>query len=279
MTDEDRPKEYWHALLPLSPTKSEHQGIGETLAHIEVQLREGGKAHLCLLGHHGHVNSIAVAHRSDLDPEISRRAVSKLFEHAFAVLSLTYSNQIDVIHTAEGYVTMGYYSETEIPGEVGVQIRPPDFAPNEQFSPQNVMNVLAESSAHRAALCALSESQRPSTPRHYRFLSLVRALELMVPLQNDRDDWLDRYQLQFAATGVSGMLFRNYVPRLRNRCAHGVGRGTEDPIVSIGLEHGEPVAATFKVLEKATFDKMFDLTTLRGNPPHVSDSAAEAAAS
>ena len=92
----------------------------------------------------------------------------------------------------------------------------------------------------------LAEAQVQSLPVHYSVLSLMRAIELLWPEDKDRNAILDAREEEFATIGISDQLFRNALPRIRNRCAHGRGRGREEPFV--GLGYSSPLYPLAKLL-------------------------------
>jgi hypothetical protein len=48
----------------------------------------------------------------------------------------------------------------------------------------------------------------------------------------DRKAVYERFEGNFAAIGISARPFRNAMPEIRNRCAHGWGNGAPEPFVA-----------------------------------------------
>ena len=255
----EEPKEYWHLFLPITPLKAaDESDKSRRLTETTINIDDRYTLWMSYIGRDKRIDAIVISYRY-CDKHAVEPHVRQAFDHAFAVLVLALGEQIGVVHAMDDLMMIGSFSDERWPSEFpfGITINPS----SEIIEPKarQAAAMFSTTIGYRAAVGALSEAHTLSIPKHYRFLSLVRALELLFPLERERKSWLDRYQLPFEVAANTTREFKGYVLELRKRCAHGVGRGTSDPIVSLGMAGGSEVQAAFNTLMQAVSDRIVEV--------------------
>lgn len=254
----EEPKEYWHVFLPLMPLASaEEQKDIRRVTERTVRTKDELELWVCLMGCSERLDAIAISYRHN-DEEKCLPWVSRLFDHAYASLVMAYNPLIRALYTPEGFLTFGRFSDDKLPKKWDVVIGWNEPLGNSGINPQKVFDLMFSTIGQREAIGALSEANRPYIPKHYRFLSLVRSLELLIPDKKDRREWLERYDGKFQEASKTAKKFQNFVEELRNRCAHGVGTGTPDPIISLGMNGSPDMNAAFDTLIQAVTEKIVE---------------------
>jgi len=223
---------YFHHFLPLHPPVPESELANVQCLHeIPAQTETCEQFMIRLLGRPHTIDIIAVTFPIEFEIGKRGRLIEKVGNHMLAVLRLTYDSHADVLRTGDGFLNLAMESNESVPSYPAAIT----FQVNENHvaDVRNVAALFCETGAKdKAALIALlAEAQTPTIPLHYKILSLVRALEMLFPKEIEREEWLDRYEDRFASVNVSSMRFRNALPAIRARCAHGVSRGGDSPLV------------------------------------------------
>ncbi len=262
-TGEEKP--YWHCFWPLSPPPADHREV-KLLASMKMTSKYGWDWHIGLLGRGKVIDVLGVSVPADFmrTGRPYQELVSGALGRTFAAVSLVYSAETKLLtFDGENVISAGMYSDQELPQLYPLEITlPQPSLPN--WDLQSLLIFAAHDELPAAAVSALSEALRLDIPRHYRLLSLCRALELLIPNDRERSQWLDAYEDEFRALNVDLKRFRNYLPQLRNRCAHGqVSR--EPPI--FGIVSGGVPTGVFDLLTKAVIAKLNETSGLQIVPP------------
>lgn len=265
--EEDKP--FWHCFWPLSPPPPDHKEV-RLLASAKVASEHGWDWHICLLGRETIIDVLGVSVPASFmrSGQPYHDLVGGALNRAFAAASLVYSPTIRLLSLGdEQFMSLGMFSDNELPKAYGVQITmPAPSRPN--WDPTSLLTFAAHTEIPADAVGALSEATRGDIPRHYRFLALCRALELLIPADRQRSNWLERYEDEFRALEIDPKRFRNYVPQLRNRCAHGLV-GQERAIFGVASS-GVPTEV-FNLLMKAVVDRLSELSGERIFSPERSE--------
>lgn len=172
----------------------------------------------------------------------------QIVETALASIRLTYDQDAQPEYTTNGFMNLMTQTDDPEP-EYGFPIQITHNA-DWRLNINNVMGVFGDihgkGKADIAAL--LAESLVSSLPPHYAVLSLVRAIELLWPVEADLHAILNAREAEFAALEISQRPFRNALPELRNKCAHAHGRGRGEPEPWVGLGYNNPVVRPLKLL-------------------------------
>lgn len=260
---DDEGKPYWHCFWPLLPPPPDRTAI-KLLASVEMASDEGWRWHACLMGRQDTIDVLAVSvpadfmRREDEFQALAGGALNRLFGAA----SVIYSSHIKLISMREdGFLSFGCFSDDQLPRSYPIEITLPQPWPLRNWDLASILNLMAHTADHGDALAALSEAMRADIPRHYRFLALYRALELLIPDKPTLTAWLDRYEEAFRALAMDPKLFRNFAPQLRARCAHGAGIGRERAI--FGVISSEVAPEVFDLLLEAVLDKLAEIAGFR----------------
>lgn len=273
-TDVER-KEFWHALWPLSPPPPDNKAV-QLLASAEMTATEGWRWHIFLLGRPGVIDVIGASFPAYvmLSGEPFHHYASEALNRAFAAASMVYSSDIKLLELSAGkYISLGQYSDDELPQGYGVHIQMPEFEPNWDLA--SLLHLATAEGISTEILSVLSEATDTAIPRHYRFLSLCRALELLVSTARDRTAWLERYEADFRALNVDPKRLRNFIPELRNRCAHGTAGeqraifGRIERSVAVAT-HGVPTTM-FNLMMRLVIEKLCEVAQVQIRPPVLVD--------
>ena len=223
---------YFHHFLPLYPPVPLGELANVTSLHeIEFRTKTGHSMVIRLLGRPHTIDVIAVSAGTDVPSEKRSEWIKLIGNHMIAVLRVTYDVNADVIRNQDGIFNLCTESDDPVPDytvaiEAGVHL-------DHIIDVNNIGGVFCSTMTPEKMpiMALLAEAQTPSIPVHYKILSLIRALEIMLPADKDRYEWLDRYEGPFSALNVSKRPFRNALHELRTKCAHGVSRGDGKPFV------------------------------------------------
>lgn len=252
-----------HHFLPLAPPVA-----GEELPRVK-KLEEanyitkcGHTLKVCLLGRSHTIDVISVSIPEGAPQDRRGKWIREIMEHMLTVLRLCYMPNVDVIRvSADGWINLMNQTDGEdpkYPAEINVKLNT-DYTVNTR----NIMGVFAETSRPAIAipLALMAEGGVPSIPLHYQVLSLVRALEFLFPDKDKREERLERYQADFASIGASKRAFRNALPELRTRCAHGVSRGGALPLTGLGFNE-EKLRAVLGLLRRVATDAVREIHSI-----------------
>lgn len=231
-------------------------------------------------GEPGHIDVLGVSVPSWFmrSEEPYHRLVSDALSRLLAAASISYSTQVRPVLAGDDgdFISVGYFSAEPVPSAYGIGITLPEGLPH-RWDLNGLLTLAAQTAEHSDALAALREAMRPEIPRHYRFLALYRALELLIVDKKKRSKWLDRYENEIRRLDLDPQAFRNYAPRMRARCAHGADIGRERGI--FGIVSGGVPREPFDLLLQAVLDRLGELTNMKmfvQKPEHAtSDALAE----
>ncbi len=229
---------YEHHFTPLHPLTEEERGALQVMATINFDTRADHKLMVRLLGTSSSIDVIAVT-----IPTVARDAperlkwMTQIVETAITALRLSGDPETQPLFVEEGFFNCMYESDDPEPTcPITFQYhRHPEYKVN-VGSILGIWGAIANKRVNSIA-ALLAEAQVPSLPPHYAVLSLIRAIELLWPDAGLRTAALDSRQEEFAALGISTRLFRNALPEIRSRCAHGQGRGEAAPYFGIGYNN------------------------------------------
>jgi hypothetical protein len=165
--------------------------------------------------------------------------MKQIVEGALSAIRLSVDREAAPLFTGDGFINLMYQSDDPEP-RFQFEIA---FPRNPEYS-LNINHVLGvfgaicnRTLAPIAAL--LAEGQVPTIPPHYRVLSLIRAIELLYSDERELSGALDHFQYHFTKLAISDQPFRNALPQLRTRCAHGRSRGRTNPEPFVGIGYNE----------------------------------------
>jgi hypothetical protein len=263
--------DYRHNLVLLTPPVSrEDRPLVVPMMLAFVDLPNGLRMLVHLLGRLHTIDAIAVTIPSAVPEEPRVRFLHTIFDHMISALRLSYDPACELIRF-DDFVQLGvcYEDDNAIPS-LNVHI---DLSISAEFrvqtDPIKDLFLRTYSPALRDIIALFAEGSSPHIPPQYRLLSLIRALELLEPDVRQRENHLDRFETEFAQTKFSTRLFRNAIPELRNRCAHGLSRGSPNPIVGLGLAHQEqlnPVVAIIRTIVAQLLDEKHQIQLNRIEP-------------
>ncbi|WP_442782884.1 hypothetical protein [Collimonas fungivorans] len=238
---------YFHHFLPLSPPVSleELENI-RCLQEIAFETRTRDKLMIRLLGRPHTIDVIAVTVPYSAPIDQRGKWIEQIGNHMISTLRLTYDATADVVRNGDGFLNLCTETDDSQPTyTAAIKLQCND---NHIVNVQNVASFFCDTlgAAKAPIISLLAEAQTPAIPTHYKVLSLIRALEVLFPIEQERFAWLDRYESQFAAIEISRRCFRNALPELRTKCAHGVSRGGSGPLVAqaYGELQGMPLLLT-----------------------------------
>lgn len=162
-------------------------------------------------------------------------------ENAITALRLTVDQEASPLFMGDGFINLMYESvdaEPSYPAEISFQ-RNPAYRLDKDCIVK-AYDVVNRDRQLALVAALLAEGQVPSIPPHYRVLSLIRAVELLYPEKLERSAALSAYEQEFAGLGISHQQFKNAIPQLRTRCAHGRSRGRSNPEPFVGIGYNEP---------------------------------------
>lgn len=166
--------------------------------------------------------------------------MKQIMEGAITAIRLTVDPEALPLLVGDGFVNLMYQADEPEPRYQVVM----GFRRNQEYrlDINNVFGVFCMISNRTLAPIAalLAEGQVPTIPPQYRILSLIRAIELLYPAEGDRRVALERFEEHFVDLKLSDRPFRNALPELRTRCAHGRSRGREIPDPFVGIGYNEP---------------------------------------
>lgn len=269
--DPSEEKAFWHAMWPLSPPPPRTEDV-KLLASAQFEATEGWTWRIFLMGRPGSaVDVIGASFPTEVmkSGERFQRYAGDALNRAFSALSSVVSSETRLLEVSSGqYFSFGMYSDAELPQTYGIHIQMPSREVN--WDLHSVMRFVSTETISTEFLSVLSEATHEAIPRHYRFLSLCRALELLIPADRERSQWLENYERDFRALDVDLKRFRNYVPELRNRCAHGKA-GTRTAFFGhVGPSKAVPTSV-FNLLMRAVIDKVAEVSAVQLSPPVLND--------
>ena len=232
---------YEHHFLPLHPpldgdsyARLESQGL------IEFQTKSGHTLHIRFLCLEEQVRVIAISLPENAAAHADKSIwMKQIIDCVIAAIRLSVDREASPIAMPQGFLNMMYFSDDPEPRYR--MVIDPVLNPDYRLDIRKVLGVFGV--IHHRQLAPISallaESQLPSLPPHYQILSLVRALELLYPDEADRGAALDRFEAPFAALHIGRGRFRNALPEIRTRCAHGRSRGRTNPEPFVGIGYNE----------------------------------------
>ena len=229
---------YVHHFLPLHPPLSSAlaKQVG-CLIKIPAKDKDGVVFSISLLGRPHSIDVIALTFTQGALPADASSCIAHVGNHMISCLRVCYDPAIDVVRIGDdGFLNAAMESDDEVPVyPLGVTV---EYNNSYRSNVDNIANVFRNTARkkYRQIISLLAEAQTPQIPTHYKILSLIRALELLLPNEAERSKFLSNYQDEFEKTKVSNKQFKNALPELRTRCAHGESRGGADPFVSPAYE-------------------------------------------
>ena len=241
---------YEHHFMPLDPppASAEEREAVTTLATLNYDTLAGETLVVRFMG----TTALGVQTMAVTLPEAVRDHADRnkwfrqIMETSVASIRLSYDPNAQPFFTGTGFLNVMYESDDPEPSyPLVIQ---PTVNPNWRLNENHVLGVFGaiHGKVKSDVAALLAEAQVHSLPVHYSVLSLMRAIELLWPEVEDRNVILDAREEEFAAIAISDQLFRNALSRIRNRCAHGRGRGRDEPFV--GLGYNSPLYPLKKLL-------------------------------
>jgi len=255
-------KKYFHHFLPFTPGVPEGEvGDVRCLQEMIYETETDGPLTVHLLGRKQSVDVVAVSIPTAIDDEKHLNWIQKIGNHMFATLRLTYTPFVDICRTTNGFLNMGQESDKACPDYEVILIHSPHGQSIENIDAANIAAVFCQTANKEMTpiIALLAEAISPWIPMHYKILSIVRALEILIPKENERFSWLDRYhdgENGYQSTKFNSQLFRNALPAIRTRCAHGGSRGKEAPFVGQAYADSSELHPVYSLLCRVLVDKI-----------------------
>lgn len=232
---------FQHHFTPLSPATTAEENAA-LIIHRAVPFITKSQNELMIryLGDPLQIRIIAVTATQEAanHPDFSKW-MKQIVETSLTAIRLSVDAAAEPIYNGDGFLNLMYEADDPLPIYPAVVSLTgnPDYV----FDFDQMLGVYQAIANRTVAPIAalLAEAQMPAVPPHYRVLSLVRAVELLFPDESERSSALDRFNGQFQNFGVSTRPLRNALPEIRNRCAHGRGRGRNDPEPFVGIGYNE----------------------------------------
>jgi hypothetical protein len=166
---------------PISPLREEYSDDGSTvILSINCGMKDGRVFDISLLGTDDTIVSIRVTtpllNEDKLSNEDKNR-ITGLVEHMLAVLRLTYDVEADFVRTGNSYITMmsfvggGQGPRLHIRG-IGREINP-----GYKIKVHNIATVFCNTSKLKEIVRLAADSQHPTLPIQYRYLTLYKIFE------------------------------------------------------------------------------------------------------
>jgi hypothetical protein len=231
----------------------------QTLFEIPFHTKTGTLI-IRLLGrpHTVDVVAVTIPDTITVSDEQKSKWVQEIGNHMVAVLRLTHDVDVDVLRNGDGLLS-ACTEEVEDPIPRYPLFYSFNVNDDHVADVANMARVFAQTLYKDIApiMSLIAESQTPSVPTHYKVLSLIRALELLIPDDLDRANHLNQYEERFQKLEVSAQPFKNFIPVLRTRCAHGVSRGrvTPVPLVSQVFTQEKFLVPVLRLLRAIVFEK------------------------
>ena len=259
---EDRLPAFEHHFIPLHPaprSKAKCDALF-VMGNINWKTKAGHRLSVRLLGPGQRISVIAIAIPNDaVDHPNKPKWLREIVELVIASIRLNHDPEAQLVRIPSGFFTVVRQSNhPELSYATGFSL-----ITNRDILVQ-IPQVLSLINAFNTKVgqpvaALLAESNIPSMPLHYSVLSLVRAAELLWPDEAQFNAALDKRNADFAKLGLSNRTFRNALPEIRNRCAHGRGRGRSDPEPHIGVGFQSPLAPLVDLLTEIVTDGVRDL--------------------
>lgn len=224
--------------MPLDPppaTPEEREAV-TTLATLYYDTLAGGTLVVRFMGTpSAGVQAMAVTLPEAVKNHADRdKWFRQIMETSVASIRLSYNQNAQPFFMGHGFLNV--MCESDDPEPIYPLVVQPTANLDWRLNENHVLGVFGaiHGKVKNDVAALLAEAQVHSLPPHYAVLSLMRAIELLWPEDQDQNAIFDGRETEFAAIGISEQLFRNAMPRIRNRCAHGRGRGKEEPFVGLG---------------------------------------------
>jgi hypothetical protein len=220
-----------HHFIPLQPAPRDKSECDALLVMGSIKWRTKAGHHLSvrLLGPGERVSVIAIGipHNAAAHPSKSKW-LREIVEITVASIRLNHDPEAQLVHIPSGFFTVERQSDDpDLPYATGFSFFTNRHIPVEIPKILLLIRSFNTKIGHSVA-ALLAESNIPSMPPHYSILSLVRAAEMLWS-DEEFNAVLDGRDVDFAKLGLSKRSFRSALPEIRNRCAHGRGRGRSDP--------------------------------------------------
>lgn len=250
---------YNHHFTPLyPPVPQEELENLMTLGSMEFQTVSGLSLPIRLLGRPHRIDVLAVTVPAEADIGDVSRWLEQIVECAISAMRLGYDPGTMPIYGGDGFVNMMAPTDDEEPS-YQVAIAHPENRDYRVDAPAVLQAMAAISNPKVAPIAALlAEGQFAPIPPHYRVLSLFRAIEVLFPDQQVRSARLDTYQTDFAALSISTRPFRNALPEIRTRCAHGAPGRDAKPYAGVGYNQ-QPLIKLCLLLRRIVGDGLREM--------------------
>jgi hypothetical protein len=229
----------WFNYSPLAPLINEYSDDGSrVLCTGTVSIATSGDYEVSLIGSRTSVELIRVAPlNSDGNlTEVQQETVGKLIDHMIAVLRFTYNPQAELLGFGENTLSIGTHDND---GKPSLRVQVNEFvAEAPPINAGNIRNVFIKSMNIRHLMKLLSDTQNPSIPLQYKFLSLYKVFELEFRQKKKwvgLNEFLKNYETEYRALKLSSRSLPNLLHELRDKCAH-IKIGNEDDLGIVGLD-------------------------------------------
>jgi hypothetical protein len=246
----------WFNYTPLAPLIEKYSDDGSRdLFTAECDLQNEGLYRVTAIGDHETVQLIRVQSvNSDgsLTPE-QARTVSQLVDHMISVLRFTTDQHVEKLWFGQETISFGSHGDAKGNPKFGVSISlhsPSDY----QLDFKSVADVYSHTVHDRDLFKLLGDSQHPSLPLQYRYLSLYKILEHEFRIGKKWPDLrkaLAPWDEEFRSLKISSQLLDNFIHDLRDRCAHiRIGNSGELGLTGLSTEDTEVVEKVVPIIMK-----------------------------
>ena len=249
---------FYHHLLPLYPPPTEAERAEVACKAVTlVKNRDGAEVRISLLGRSHTVDAIAVSMNTDVGEAEKARLVRRAGNAVLSALRIAYDPATDVIRLGTHSLNASYEDDVEEPKYTFLAKTTIDTAHVVSYDAISATFSAMASNQLEPVLSLIGEAALPALPAHYRVLSLYRAMELLTS-KEELDEWCDEFQPAFADLKMSERAFRNAMPEIRNRCAHGAGRGRGNPAPLVAQVYPEldEISGLADLLRRMVFEML-----------------------
>jgi hypothetical protein len=199
------------------------------LCTTEIVAPEIGTFKLSFVGTPNRVELIRSA-TLDSDGKLSDRQIEildGLNDHALAILKLTHDSAADLVRFGDNTISIGAHDQD---GKPNLNISINEIKPEQKISAQNICNVLASTMEIRPLFKLLADTQTPTLPLQYRYLSLYKMFELEF---RKHRKWTGLRELfashedDYSKLNISKSPLLSLFHDMRDKCAHAKIGGEE----------------------------------------------------
>lgn len=229
----------WFVWSPVAPVVERYIDDGSRdLGTAAISVKGVGDFELGIIGTKHRVELIRIATRNS-DGNLSAKQaemVSKLVDHALAVLKIAYDVSVDLVRWGDSVISLGAH---DVDGKPSLNVQIDTIAgPPTEVAAGNICNLFGATLKNRPLIKLIADSQTPSLPLQYRYLSLYKILELEFRVAGrwiGLRELLEPHSDEFKALKLCARPLLNAIHEMRDKCAH-IKVGGRDDLGILGLD-------------------------------------------